>query len=69
MLRLKRSGSHETAISLLLIGAHPVAAALIEKQVEIAIYRSLGVAACVFIFVIAHALISSAQKEPPEGLS
>jgi hypothetical protein len=60
---LKRSGNHETAISLLLIGGHSVASTLMEKQVKIAIYRSLGVAICVLIFVLIQALIASMHKE------
>lgn len=60
---LKRSGGHEIAFSLFLVGGHSVASALIEKQTRTAIYEALGVAACVLIFIVIQMLIAYVQKK------
>jgi hypothetical protein len=59
---LKRGGNSETAILILLIGGHSVAATLVERQIKIAIYRSLGVAICVLIFVLIQMLVAFIQR-------
>jgi hypothetical protein len=64
---LKRGGNSETAIVILLIGGHSVAVTLMEKQIKIAIYRSLGVAICVLIFVLIQMLITLLQKGNGDG--
>jgi hypothetical protein len=58
----KRGGTHETAYSVLLVGGHSVAAALLAGQSKIAIYEALGVGACVVIFIVVQELLNLVQK-------
>ena len=59
---LKKGGTHETAYFVLLVGVHSVAAELLAGQSKIAIYKALGVGACVVIFIVVQELLNSVQK-------
>lgn len=59
---LKRGGTHETAYTVLLIGGHSVAAALLAGQSKIAIYEALGVGACVAILIVVQEMLNFVQK-------
>jgi hypothetical protein len=61
-MMLKRGGTHETAYNILLVGGHTVAAALLADQFQVAIYKALGVGACVVVFVAIQMLLNFAQK-------
>jgi hypothetical protein len=61
-MMFKSGNTHEIAITLLLVGGHAVAAALLAGQTKIAIYESLGVGACVVIFIIIQELLTFVQK-------
>jgi len=58
---LKNDGGHNIAFSLLLIGGHLAASELMHKQAGAAISQSLGVAACVAIFLVMQAVLSSVR--------
>lgn len=58
----KRGGTHETAYSVLLVGGHSVAAALLEGRSKIAVYEALGVGTCVVIFIVLQGLLNFMQK-------
>jgi hypothetical protein len=59
---LKRGGTHETAYTVLLVGGHSVAAALLAGQSKVAVYKALSVGACVVIFTVIQALLNFAHK-------
>jgi hypothetical protein len=59
---LKRGGTHETAYTILLVGGHSVAAALLAGRSKIAIYEALGVGACVVILIVVQELLNFVQK-------
>jgi hypothetical protein len=58
----KSGGTHETAYTVLLVGGHSVAAALLAGQTKIAVYEALGVGACVVIFIVVQELFNFVQK-------
>lgn len=58
----KAGGTRETAHSVLLVGGHSVAAALLAGKTKIAIYEALGVGACVLIFLVIQELLNFVQK-------
>lgn len=60
---LKKSGTHEPAHLVLLVGGHTVAATLLAGQAEIAIYEALGVGTCFVIFLVLAELLSYTQKD------
>jgi hypothetical protein len=57
-----KSSGNETAHTVLLVGGHSVAAALLAGQTNIAIYEALGVGACVLIFIVVQELLNYLQK-------
>ena len=57
-----KGGTHETAYTVLLVGGHTVAAVILAGQTESAIYDSLGVGACVVIFIVAQELLNAVRK-------
>jgi hypothetical protein len=63
---LKRDGEHSIAFLLLLVGGHMVAGELLQKQAGMAVYESLGVLACVLIFVGAEALLAFVRRKGGE---
>ena len=64
---LKRGGTHDTTYSMLLIGGHSVAAALLAGQSANAVYEALGVGACVVIFVAVQELLNYVRKRDEDG--
>ena len=59
---LNKGSSHGTTYSLLLVGGHTVAAALIEKRPKVAVLEALGVAASVLILFLVQEFITFVQK-------
>lgn len=57
-----KSSGNEAAYTVLLVGGHSVAAALLAGQTKIAIYEALGVGACVLIFIVVQELLNYVQK-------
>jgi len=62
---LNRIGGHaqETVVALLLIGGHSVATALVNHKGREAIFEALGVAGCVFIFVLLGVLMRFVERK------
>ena len=63
---LKKGVGQDAAITLLVVGGHSVAAALIDRQIRTAIYESLGVASCIVIFIVLQALVNLVQRKNGE---
>jgi hypothetical protein len=60
---LNKGEGYGSVFALLVIGGHSVAIALIDRQMKTAVVESFGVAACVIIFVILHALVKYVQNK------
>lgn len=61
-MMLNKSGGYGSVSAILVIGGHSVAVALIDRQIKTAVLESLGIAACVVIFVMLYALVKFMQK-------
>lgn len=59
---LNKGGSYGSVLAILVIGGHSVAVALMERQIKSAVLESLGVAACVVIFVALYSLVKFMQQ-------
>jgi len=59
---IRKFSQNEITIALLAVGGHTVLEKLLSHQIRIAIYQSLGVAACVLIFLVLHRIVGAGER-------